>query len=306
LSMIYNYTQYMELNEGGAAISSSRKIREDEVPKTLDHLEEALFPLLGDGKLNRDYLLIGSIGKKENPDDTSGDVDLGVSKPFLAQKWGVPESKVLDVLNEKLKDQLPDILGYKPEIKMFKGINVVSVEWPIEGDIKNGTVQLDLIPIADMDWAKFIFYSPDQRKKESKYKSAHRNWLFQAILSALKEVDSVDAEGQIMDYNGYVVKLGDGVYKNRKTYRGATKRLSRPKILEDSTFLVTRDPQKMLDLLFGSGVKPGDVKTFENVWALIKKPTFIHADKLESIVEDFVRYLERTNHDIPREIKNRS
>jgi len=296
----------MQINEGGAAISSSRKIREDEVAKTLLHLEKDLFPVLGGGKLNKEYLLIGSIGKKENPDDTSGDVDLGVSKPFLARQWGVPESKVLDVLSEKLKDQLPDILGYNPEIKMYKGINIVSVEWPIEGDIKNGTVQLDLIPISDMNWAKFIFYSPDQRKKESKYKSAHRNWLFQAILSALKEVDSVDEDGQIMDYNGYVLKLGDGVFKNRKTFRGATKRLSRPKILEDSTFLVTRDPQKMLDLLFGSGVKPEDVKTFEDVWSLVKKPSFIHADKLESIVEDFVRYLERTSHEIPKEIKNRA
>ncbi|NBV27562.1 hypothetical protein EBS02_00870 [bacterium] len=304
--MILNYTQYMQINEGGAAISSSRKIREDEVAKTLLHLEKDLFPVLGGGKLNKEYLLIGSIGKKENPDDTSGDVDLGVSKPFLARQWGVPESKVLDVLSEKLKDQLPDILGYNPEIKMYKGINIVSVEWPIEGDIKNGTVQLDLIPISDMNWAKFIFYSPDQRKKESKYKSAHRNWLFQAILSALKEVDSVDEDGQIMDYNGYVLKLGDGVFKNRKTFRGATKRLSRPKILEDSTFLVTRDPQKMLDLLFGSGVKPEDVKTFEDVWSLVKKPSFIHADKLESIVEDFVRYLERTSHEIPKEIKNRA
>jgi hypothetical protein len=304
--MILDYTQYMQINEGGAAISSSRKIREDEVAKTLLHLEKDLFPVLGGGKLNKEYLLIGSIGKKENPDDTSGDVDLGVSKPFLARQWGVPESKVLDVLSEKLKDQLPDILGYNPEIKMYKGINIVSVEWPIEGDIKNGTVQLDLIPISDMNWAKFIFYSPDQRKKESKYKSAHRNWLFQAILSALKEVDSVDDDGQIMDYNGYVLKLGDGVFKNRKTFRGATKRLSRPKILEDSTFLVTRDPQKMLDLLFGSGVKPADVKTFEDVWSLVKKPSFIHADKLESIVEDFVRYLERTSHEIPKEIKNRA
>ena len=63
-----------------------------------------------------------------------------------------------------------------------------------------------------MDWAKFIFYSPDYRKNESKYKSAHRNWLIQSILSALKEVESKDEEGNVENYSAYSLRLSDGIF----------------------------------------------------------------------------------------------
>ena len=300
--MIQSFSSFSKLFEGGAAIKSSRPIKESEVEKTIQHMREVLFPLIGNGELDKDYILIGSIGKKKSPSDTSGDIDLGIAQEFLAQKFGISQDQSLQFLYDKLSSELPEILGYEPDMKLMKGINVLSIAWPIEGNTENGTVQLDLIPISDMDWAKFIFYSPDYRKNESKYKSAHRNWLFQAILSSLKNVTKRNENGDIVDFDTYALRLNDGIYKNKKTFQGATKRLKRPDTVKGQSVFVTRDPQQLLDLMFGSGVKPDDVKTFEDVWSIVTSPNFKYNDRLEEIRQDLIRYLNNAGYIIPTEV----
>ena len=300
--MIQSFSSFSKLFEGGAAIKSSRSIKETEVEKTIQHMREVLFPLIGDGEFDKDYLLIGSIGKKKSPSDTSGDIDLGIAQEFLAQKFGISADQSLQFLYDKLSSELPAILGYEPDMKLMKGINVLSIAWPIEGDTENGTVQLDLIPISNMDWAKFIFYSPDYRKNESKYKSAHRNWLFQAILSALKNVTKRDENGDIVDFDTYALRLNDGIYKNKKTFQGATKRLKRPDTVKGQSVFVTRDPQELLDLMFGGGVKPDNVKTFEEVWNIVTSPNFKYSDRVEEIRQDLIRYLNNAGYVIPTEV----
>jgi hypothetical protein len=300
--MIQSFSSFSKLFEGGAAIKSSRPIKESEVEKTIQHMREVLFPLIGDGEFDKDYLLIGSIGKKKSPSDTSGDIDLGIAQEFLAQKFGISADQSLQFLYDKLSSELPAILGYEPDMKLMKGINVLSIAWPIEGDTENGTVQLDLIPISNMDWAKFIFYSPDYRKNESKYKSAHRNWLFQAILSALKNVTKRDENGDIVDFDTYALRLNDGIYKNKKTFQGATKRLKRPNTVKGQSVFVTRDPQELLDLMFGGGVKPDNVKTFEEVWNIVTSPNFKYSDRVEEIRQDLIRYLNNAGYVIPTEV----
>lgn len=291
------------LNEGGQAIKSSRRIRESEAKKTIDSIEEKLLPLLGNPKKDEEYIFIGSLGKKKNPDDTSGDIDLGISSDFVTEHFNVPSGYFLETVFEILKDELPEVLGTdEVEIKMMKGINVISVGWPIEGDFSNGTVQLDIIPISKMEWARFIFYSPDYRVGESKYKSAHRNWLFQAILSALKEPKTFDENGDVMDFDTYAIRLNDGVYKNSKTYRGVTKRLKNAQTVPGQSVFITRDPQKLLNMLFGPGVKENDVKTFEDVWKIVSSPDFIYSDKLEKIKENLLKYLTNGGFEIPSEI----
>jgi len=302
--MIANFNQFMRLNEGGAAIKSSRRIREDEAQLTLDHIESTLFPLLGGGNFDENFLLIGSIGKKKNPEDDSGDVDLGISKEFLVDQMGSTPENVLVDLEQHLKSELPEFLGFEPEMKLMKGLGVLSIGWPIGGEPERGIVQLDLIPLADMDWARFIYYSPDYRLDESVYKSAHRNWLFQAILSSLKEVESVDDDGNIMDYEGYVLRLSEGIFKSKKSYRGIRKpRLSRPQTIEGTAQFITNDPEEAVELMFGPGIRPDQVKTFEDAWSLVTSLSYVYNDRFPEIMEDFVRYLENAKLPIPSEVQ---
>jgi hypothetical protein len=299
------FSEFVQLNEGGAAIKSSRRIREDEFSGTLDNIKQNLFPILSIDpvKQNDQYIIIGSIGKKKNPDDTSGDLDLGYDSSWFSRTHNIPVKESSSFVYNLLSKKLPEVLGFNPEINFMKGLNIVSVGWPIKGDVNNGIVQLDLIPISSMDWAEFIYYSPNYKIGESKYKSAHRNWLLAAILASRKEIIGNDDNGEIMDYNSPVLILSDGLFWHTKSYRGKLKdRLKNPKKVEGSERFITRDPQEFIDFALGTGYSLNDVKTFESLLNIINSPDFELKEKLPEIKSKFIEYLTRANLEIPAEI----
>lgn len=299
-----SFDNFVMLLEGGAAIKISRRIREDEFAGTLNSIQNILLPMIG---INPDiksdeYIVIGSIGKKKNPEDTSGDLDIGLDSTL----FNVPLKEVSTYIYSILEssDELEGKLGFKPEINHLKGLNIVSIGWPINGDQNNGIVQLDLIPVADIDWAKFIYYSPDYKVSESKYKSAHRNWLLAAILAVRRRVLDVDDSGEIMDYDSPVLILSDGLYWHTKSYRGKLKpRLKNASKVSGSERFVTRDPQEFIDFALGKGYSINDVKTFEKLYQIIGSPNFELYDKLNEIEEKFLEYITRANLERPSEIK---
>ena len=299
------FGEFLKLFEGGAAIKTARKIREDEFPKTLESIQQDLLPLLGidPQKLGEDYIIIGSIGKKKNPSDESGDLDLGYDGNIFSKKNGISykdsSSKIYNILTSSLKD----LLGFDPEINFLRGLNIVSIGWPIEGNPELGIVQLDLIPLSSMKWAKFIYYSPDYRFGESKYKSAHRNWLLSAILSAKRNVLASDEEGEVLDYESPVIILSDGLYLNTKTFRGKKGRVKNPKKIEGGQKFITNDPQEFIDYTLGKGYNQDQIKTFESLLKIITSPNFPDKDKLPIIKERFLEYMERTGLPVPSEIE---
>lgn len=301
---VHSYSRFISLNEGGSAIKTSRHIREDEFVATFDSIKSSLLPLLGIEN-EEDYLVIGSIGKKPNPEDESGDLDLGFKWELSAKKYGVSNKKdLLFVLNDILKEELPKVLGFEPEMNLMVGLNILSIGWPIKGDPKFGVVQLDLIPLSDLEWAKFAYYSPDYRKGESRYKSAHRNWLFQSILSAMKEVLSKDEDGEPLDINTYVFDFSDGLFRTKKTFQGKKGRLKNPvKVDGSQRELVTNSPQEFLNFAMGPGFSPDEVKTFEDLLTAIKSPKFKNKQNRTEIKNEFKRYLERTPLVMPAEIE---
>jgi hypothetical protein len=302
---IIDFARFNSIFEGGAAIKTSRRIREDEFSETLISIQKNLFPLIGmdPNKINDQYVIIGSIGKKENPDDTSGDLDIGYDATWYSLDNGIERKECSGLIYDKIKNGIEDILGFTTEINYLKGLNIVSLGWPIKGDKDNGLVQLDLIPLSDMEWADFIYYSPNYKTRESKYKSAHRNWLLAAILSARKEIIERDETGEILDYNTPVLILSDGLYWHTKFYRGKIKdRLKNSKKIEGSERFVTNDPQEFIDFSLGNGYTTDDVKTFEQLFKIITSPEFELIDKLPEIKERFVEFLQRVGLEIPTEI----
>lgn len=302
-----DFNGFLKIFEGGAAIKSSRPIREDEFPETLESIKDILLPLMDidPTKIGKDYIVIGSIGKKKNASDLSGDLDLGYDGNYFSRSHGISykecSKKIYDILLLNLKDKL----GFEPEINFLRGLNIVSVGWPINGNPDLGIVQLDLIPLSSMEWAKFIYYSPDYRFGESKYKSAHRNWLFSAILAAKRNVLDSDEEGEVLDYETPVIILSDGLFLNKKSFRGKLKgRLKNPKKVEGGEKFITNNPQEFLDFTLGKGYSPDQVKTFESVFKIITSPNFSMKDQLPVIKERFLEYMERTGLPVPSEIGN--
>jgi hypothetical protein len=302
---VTGFSGFVFLMEGGAAIKTSRRILESEFPKTLEHIQKVLFPILGiDPRKSGDqYIVIGSIGKKKNPDETSGDLDIGINSPWFSQSNGISTKEVADSVYKKLQAELPSVLGFDPEINFLKSLGIVSVGWPIEGDPNKGIVQLDLIPISSMDWASFIYYSPNYKIGESKYKSAHRNWLLSAILSVRKNILEMDPSGEILDYDTPVLILSDGLFWHKKSFKGKIKpRLAAAQKIPGSERFVTRDPQEFLNFALGPGFKPEQVKTFEDLLRIIESPDFDLKEKLPEIKEKYLEFLTRAKLEVPSEI----
>lgn len=305
LHKVLKFGTYMRLNEGGAAIKSSRNILQYEFPGTLEHLKDVLFPILGldASPQKEEFLPIGSLGRKKDDSETSGDLDLGYDAKLFARRHQIPVEGCSTEVYNILKEKLPEVLGFEPEIKHMPGFKIVSVGWPIQGDPSNGLVQVDLIPLSSMDWAKFIYYSPDYKRDESKYKSAHRNWLLSAILSARKNVLETDPEGEVMDYDSPVLILSDGLFWHKKSYKGTIKpRLKNPQKVSGSERFVTNDPQEFIDFTLGPGYTQDDVKTFEQLFSIITQPDFDLKDKLPEIKERYIDYLNRVKLPIPTEL----
>jgi hypothetical protein len=268
-------------------------------------VQKDLLPLLGidPQKLGEEYIIIGSIGKKKNPSDESVDLDLGYDGNIFSKTQGVTYKDCSKKVYEILTTDLKDILGFEPEINFLRGLNIVSVGWPIEGNPDLGIVQLDLIPLSSMKWAKFIYYSPDYRFGESKYKSAHRNWLLSSILSAKRNILASDEEGEVLDYESPVIILSDGLYLNSKSFRGKLKgRLKNPKKIEGGEKFITNDPQEFIDYTLGKGYNQNQIKTFEALLKIVTSPDFPMKDKLPIIKERFLEYMERTGLPVPSEI----
>lgn len=304
-SKVLNFNNFSKIFEGGAAIKTSQRIKESEFEATMDSIKNILFPIIGidPSAYGKEYLVIGSIGKKKDPEETSGDLDIGYDSTWFSRKEGITVKECSKKIDEILRGRLEEALGYPVEIRNMPGLNIVSIGWPIEGDDKKGFVQVDLIPVASMEWAEFIYYSPNYKTGESKYKSAHRNWLFAAILAAKKEILETDDDGQVMDYDSPVLILSDGLFWHKKSYKGKLKpRLKNPQKIQGSERFVTRNPQEFVNFILGDGHSPDSIKTFEDLFKIIISPKFHLSDKLSEIKEKYVDYLTRVGLPIPSEI----
>jgi hypothetical protein len=307
MNRLLNFSSFLKLFEGGNAIKDSVGIKEIQFPKTLESIKSDLFPIIGlnPDDMNDKWVIIGSIGKKENPEDQSGDLDIGYDVRWFSRTNGISQKQASEFIEEKLEnnESLDQIFGVHLPTKLMKGLNITSIGWPIEGDLKNGLVQVDFIPIYDMNWAEFIYYSPDYKKKESKYKSAHRNWLFSAILSSRANVLERDSKGDVFVYETPVLVLSDGLFWHTKSYKGKLiPRLARSKKIDGSERFVTNDPQEFVDFVLGPGYKPENVRTFEDVFNIITSPGFELEDKLGDIKTKYIEFLNRVGLELPIEL----
>lgn len=286
-----------KLFEGGNALDLVRPIKQSEVPATLAALQDIIFPALGLAGFDADAMLIGSAGKKANEDDESGDIDVGIDIASVSERVGISEDQVLKYIYDCLCRQFPVF-----QAKWMRGLEVVSFGYPIANDPSLGYVQIDFIPIKDMNWSRFIYHCPNYKKGESKYKSAHRNWLFAAILSTIKEDEKFTEAGDRISYYGYMMRLPDGLSRVKRSYVGLGGFLKKPVKVQEET--ITRDPKAFIDFVLGPGIKPSDCATLEDCARIINMPDYKWADRLPQIKEAYAGFLKRVGLKVPKEIKD--
>lgn len=245
--------------------------------------------LLGSGRLTYN-------GKQQD----SGDIDLAIQAD--------------EVDTDELVKKLEKFTGH-PGRPI--GGNTFSFAFPV-GEKK---VQLDIMVVPDIKWAKFSHHASEF----SKHKSGVRNELIHSTLKFTlvpgQDVRVRDDLGNDIARASRSYKLIDGVERifkiapKRKDGKGRT--LTPQKASPDEVAAVlkdighdgkfskerdlVRDPDKFAQMLFGDGVKASQMMSTEQMIELIKKHRKADADK---IFKDAVKGMKRLKFPIPSELKS--
>jgi hypothetical protein len=252
------------LKIGGFALKSVgvQRIDRDDISSTLTYVSNlANIP-------KEDLHLIGSGGKVA----TSGDIDLAI------------DSVKYNSIN--IHNKMKSLLG-EDRAMYNKGTRVASYAIPINGDERNGLVQVDFMYSPNIDWAKFAYYSAGDN---SEYKGAVRTILIAAVATLLCDptTDYVmyDLDRSLLARSGWTFDLSCGLRRifqyrpTRKDHKGWVKNMKSvscdefEKLFTQSPHndLQTMDnPQQVTTLLFGDNIKPSDISTAESVLSIIKQ-----------------------------------
>jgi translation initiation factor 2 beta subunit (eIF-2beta)/eIF-5 len=247
------------LLEGGQAIKGSSKITQDEVksclPDLLAKIQEAL-------KLNSAKVkVIGSAGKKPEPSDTSGDIDVAVE------------------CDEELVISALDNLAGSNSKREMKGIGVFSFGY----DIGNKIIQVDLMPVENIKFAEWSFQA-NKEDLEQGLKGAHRNELFFAIAKNMpQEVIKEDSDGNPIIFKRFFYDLRRGLMEGLKTREGK-KKLSKNFSTSEKKVL-SSDPKKITEMMFGKGFTPEQTSTFDGCLAAIRDKKFQYHENVSKILE---------------------
>ena len=96
-----------------------------------------------------------------------------------------------------------------------------------------------------------------------------------------------------------VVRLNQGIVQVRKSFEGKKGLVKTAQLLKQYDKEITREPQKVVDLLFNGGHKPSDIDTYEKLLSLLQSGDFKYPDKLSDIMADFKGKLEDAGLPLP-------
>lgn len=228
---------------------------------------------------------LGSAGRRKNPDDTSGDIDIAIKRDAL----GKTKEEALDRLeNFAIKSNF--------KYQRMNGIAIVSIAFPISNQ-NSSFVQVDLMVVEDLNWVSWAMYSPDYRIEESRYKGGHRNWLIAAICNEIK-TNIVLADDKQVGWDAMVFVWHDCAKWIQKTIIGKDgKQLKHAKKLSEEVY--TRSPDLFVHLLFGEKYIPKDLLTYEDVRAALEDTQFKETKR--SILSNFVKFVKKADLPVPED-----
>lgn len=223
--------------------------------------------------------VLGSVGKKKLG-DFNGDIDIAVE---------YDRSKFEDIL----KKAIPDAEYAKSSMP-----NIISINYPFEYQEVTQYGQVDFMIVDDLEWAEFIYASPNFIEDESRYKAALRNHLLSIMISEIPvdEQPQYNDAGEIETRWKYSLDFAFGVTKQLLDYRGKNGLLKNPKKLKEFEQVITKNKKAFIDLLFEKG-DDSDFKSLETVWKALHSK-YKYRSKIKDIENRFfVEVLERNGLD---------
>ena len=273
----------------GHAVKNIRSLKQQEIKPVYNWVVENVFPIIGLNK--EDAIPIGSFGKK-SINELSGDIDIAISADKFINK-GMKFDEIAKYIEIILKE-------YDFDTNYIKGFNQVSISVPIND---SELAQVDLMISPDLNWSDFIYHSPNLKENESKYKGAVRNALLLAILSESTKVVNKLYEGKTEEYTSLAVRFPSGVWEIKKSLMGKKGLIKQGKIVNEE--FLTRSPKDVIELALGDGYGIGAANSFETLWEIIHRKSFIYKDKLNEIMSKFKVNLQSMMQPIPEEAINK-
>jgi len=280
------------LNEGGKALSTPR-IKKADIPATVDYISKI------SGIPKKDLHPLGSVGKQ----DTSGDIDLALD----INKYD-PQT-----IHKKMVEAIGD------DYSVYNGgTKIGSYALPVRGKEGGKRVQTDFMYGDNVEWLKFAYYSAGG---DSKFKGVIRTILIMAVGAAINEKGmdhfEYNEDGELIIRAGRTVDLTKGfrrIFQHRpKKKKGDGYVITLKSVLIDKfkelfpdieikgDSVIIDDPKTVVQLLFGQDTKPSDVRTAEQVLALIKRK--FNKKQQQNIINIAKMRLKGTSANLPKEMK---
>ena len=278
---------------GGNAVPNVTRIHQENVAATLETIYQRLLPLIGIAK--EDTGVLGSAGKKL-PGGSSGDLDLALDYQMM------DEPRTDGDLLQYLAD-CSEQLGCATRI--FPGLNQVSISWPIaniDGKQDGEYVQLDLMPVEDLNFVRWGSFSPHE--KVSPYKGAVRQNFLCQIAKWIYYKPLEEEGGKVVTWQRGLFNPLHGLSKAVQTLRSPkTGKVTRTKTMKSSK-LVSANPDEIAALLFGKGVKADDIQTIDDIWKHFLSDRFPYPERRKQIAKDIVEDYETRGFAYPSYIKD--
>jgi len=278
---------------GGNAIKISTRIQQENVESTLQSIYKNLLPVINID-IN-DIVILGSTGKKYKS-SSSGDIDLAINKNSVLYKNNIIEKDLFNFLYNKL-------ISISFEIKDMRQMNIISIAWPISnynGNQPNQYVQLDLMIVDSIEWAKWAFYSPAEW--ESPYKGLFRNEIMYSVAKYMnyKVIEIIDNINVTWERSFF--DLNKGLLRGTQTILG--KRGITKTIKTNEKILISNDPDEVVKMMFGDNCKKEELLTWEETFAKIISPDFIHRDKILEILLMTKTGIINKGQTVPKELND--
>lgn len=261
--------------EGGHSVEGAEPIRGDLAKVVADEIIEKV-----KGEFKIECAALGSTGKK-GKNQTSGDIDIAVQ-----MSWQ-DKDKLINFVKKEFKDcPFGNIVDY---------LNVFNIGYKYDEDGKEKIVQVDFMFVDDVEWAQFVYFSPNFLKNESQFKGAWRSTLLRGIC-ACTPTEKVDKKYEpeyfedgktIKTFWKFTFSQADGLFADHKTYEGNKKPLKNPKTIKDDREYISKNIDTILHMCLGKDATRDDCNSYETLLNFIASDRykFRSVEQLEKIKE---------------------
>lgn len=275
--------------EGGNSVENAGPIPGNKAKE----VAETLITLLKD-KFGCNCCPLGSVGKK-GKNQMSGDIDIAIET-----SWDKDFNKIYKYVESNL-DNVSSMGNVNKQLHVFN----FGYKWD-----KEHIVQVDFMFVDDLEFAEFVYHSPDFTKNESKYKGMYQSALLMATAKALhvdiKGNDGPPEDGEAKEWYEYHFTQTDGLKLVKKSNVGKNgKPIKTPKKLEEK--IITKKVNEILMTILGNKATKEDCNSFESLVSYLSSNKFDHHEVLNNIVKNFMNDWQiklKTSDELMKELEN--